>query len=196
MYVGRIVIVGMMDRPFAGYRVSSRSFPNRIARETAAGVAIEPLDPADLARNPYIAYNCLRSFPDGVVVSNGSHTDPIFEALEEGTAPEDALARVLEKMGYERDEHNTPRLAGVVAGEIGYLGIVRADGLETASFALTPGCCRVICTYEMDHVTDTSLSARAATADEAARFVIEGEFFRDLRPSGLRRRLARRVRCL
>ena len=70
MYVGRIVAVGKADRPFAAYRVSSRSFPNRVARITDAIVAIQPIDPEDMKKNPYIAYNCLRASENGVVVSN------------------------------------------------------------------------------------------------------------------------------
>ena len=34
MYVGRIVVVGKTTQPFVAYRVSSRSFPNRVARVT------------------------------------------------------------------------------------------------------------------------------------------------------------------
>ncbi|NIM06307.1 MAG: IMP cyclohydrolase, partial [Armatimonadetes bacterium] len=47
MYVGRIVAVGKTSRPLVAYRVSSRSFPNRVARITDIGVAIEPLDPEE-----------------------------------------------------------------------------------------------------------------------------------------------------
>ena len=113
MYVGRIVAVGMTDRSFVAYRVSSRSFPNRVARITDLGAAIQPIDPEDMKKNPYIAYNCLRVSKNGAVVSNGSHTDPIFERLESGTPPDVALQEVLTEMGYERDDFNTPRIAGI-----------------------------------------------------------------------------------
>ena len=53
MYVGRIITVGMSNgKPFIGYRVSSRSFPNRIAKIVDDKVQIWPLDEEDMKRNP------------------------------------------------------------------------------------------------------------------------------------------------
>ena len=172
--------VGKTDRPFVAYRVSSRSFPNRVARITDIGVAIQPLDPEDMKRNPYIAYNCIRVSGSGVVVSNGSHTDPIFEKLEADVAPDVALQQVLTEMGYEKDEYNTPRIAGIVTDRVGYLGIVRADAVEIASFDLEDSSCRMICTYEMNHMESKSHPFVAESADQAARFVVEGGIFKDL----------------
>ena len=180
MYVGRIVTVGKTDRPFVGYRVSSRSFPNRVARITDVGVAIQPLDPEDMKRNPYIAYNCLRVSKNGVVVSNGSHTDPIFEKIEEGVAPDVALQQVLTEMGFEKDEYNTPRIAGVVTDTTGYIGTVRIDAVEVTSFELEENSCHVICTYEMDRVDGKRHSFIAENAEEAARNVVSGGLFKDL----------------
>lgn len=177
MYVGRIVAVGMTSQPFVAYRVSSRSFPNRIARIVGASVAIEPLDPEDLKRNPYIAYNCIRVSEQGVVVSNGSHTDGIWEKLEAGVEPESAIRSVLLEMGYERDELNTPRIAGVIADSTGYLGIVRVDGVETSRFPLRPESCRIICTYELDHLEDKYYPFYGQTAQDVAKYVMEGGVF-------------------
>jgi len=180
MYVGRIVVVGKTDRPFVAYRVSSRSFPNRVARITPDGVAIQPVDPSEVEKNPYIAYNCIRISRGGVVVSNGSHTDPIYRALEEGVSPENALREVLEKMGYERDQFNTPRIAGVVTPDCGYLGIIRADGLEVEGFELKDMSCKVICTYELNRIEDAYHQFYASTAIDAAKFVVNGSFFNTL----------------
>ena len=180
MYVGRIVAVGKTDRPFVAYRVSSRSFPNRIARITESGVAIQPLDPEDMKRNPYIAYNCVRVSKNGVVVSNGSHTDPIFEKIEEGVAPDVALQQVLTEMGYEKDEYNTPRIAGVVTANTGYIGTVRIDAVEVTSFELVESSCQVICTYEMDRVDGRGYPFIAENANEAARYIVGGGIFKDL----------------
>jgi IMP cyclohydrolase len=177
MYVGRIVVVGKTDRPFVAYRVSSRSFPNRVARITSDGVAIQPLDPSEIEKNPYIAYNCIRVSKNGVVVSNGSHTDPIYRELESGSSPEDALTLVLEKMGYERDQYNTPRIAGIVTADKGYLGIIRDDGLEVTEFSLKDKLCRVICTYELNHLEDIEHPFCAPNALEAAKFAVNGSFF-------------------
>jgi len=180
LYVGRIVVVGKADRPFVAYRVSSRSFPNRVAQVTDAGIAIQPLDPEDLKRNPYIAYNCIRVGAKGVVVSNGTHTDGIHEALEAGAPPDAALQSVLGEMGYEKDELNTPRIAGVLAGGVGYLGIVRIDGLEITCFDLQPNTCRLICTYEMNRVEADSNVFVAADAKEAAIYVVNDGIFKTL----------------
>lgn len=180
MYVGRIVAVGKTDRPFAAYRVSSRSFPNRVARITDAVVAIQPIDPEDMKKNPYIAYNCLRASENGVVVSNGSHTDPIFERIEAGVQPDVALQEVLTEMGYEHDEFNTPRIAGVVTEKYGFLGIVRIDGVEIESFGLEENSCHFICTYEMNRIDGKSHPFVASSAAEAARYIFDGGIFKDL----------------
>ncbi len=180
MYVGRIVVVGKTSKPFVAYRVSSRSFPNRVARVTDAGAAIQPLDPEDMKRNPYIAYNCIRTCDKGVVVSNGSHTDPILDRLQAGTPPDVALQAVLTEMGYERDELNTPRIAGIVTDKLGFLGIVRDDGVEVAQFGLEENTCRVICTYELNRVDSKSHVFVAGSALDAAQYVIDGGIFADL----------------
>jgi len=180
LYVGRIVVVGKTDRPFVAYRVSSRSFPNRVARITDVGISIQPLDPEDVKKNPYIAYNCLRMSANGVVVSNGSQTDPIFEQIESGAHPDVALQQVLSDMGYERDDFNTPRIAGVVKDQVGYIATVRIDGVEVTSFDLQDNSCQVICTYEMDHVENKYYPFVAENAAEAARYVVDGPFFKEL----------------
>ncbi|MCE5322751.1 IMP cyclohydrolase [bacterium] len=180
MYVGRIVAVGKTDKPFVAYRVSSRSFPNRVARITGIGAAIQPLDPEDMKKNPYIAYNCIRVSEKGTVVSNGSHTDPIFEKIEAGMAPDMALQTVLTEMGFEKDEYNTPRIAGVVTDTVGYIGTVRADGVEVSSFDLENNSCHVICTYEMDRVESKCYPFVAENASDAAKYAVDGGIFKEL----------------
>jgi len=181
MYVGRIVVVGRAKAPFVAYRVSSRSFPNRVARVTKEGVAIQPLDPEDIKKNPYIAYNCIRVSDKGVVVSNGSHTDGIFEKLNQGVPPDVALQQILSEMGYERDDFNTPRIAGVVAPNgTGFLGTIRADGLDISTFDLEENSCRFICTYELDRPENKNHPFLAESAAEAACYVVDGGLFADL----------------
>ena len=91
MYVGRIVAVG---RTRAGanaalYRVSSRSFPNRMAVEVDGRLAIVPRPghEGDLHKNPYIAYNAVRIAGEFAVATNGSQTDPIAEKISLGVPP-------------------------------------------------------------------------------------------------------------
>ncbi len=153
MYVGRIVIVGRSrGRGFVAYRVSSRSFPNRRAEVRGQCIMVSPLDSADLSRNPYIAYNCIRASGsianDFAVVSNGTHTDMIFERIQDGQQPMDAIALSLAAYGYERDELDTPRIAGAVRGGQCWLGIARKDELRVKQFDLTADQAFLVATYE------------------------------------------------
>jgi len=125
MYVGRFVVVA----PTVGaYRVSSRSFPNRRATASEAGtVTVGPTEDAPESDNPYIAYNCLRVTDRGAVIGNGSHVDPIAEKLALGYPARDALAEPLLALDFEKDDYDTPRVAGVVGVEGSDPG-VRGDG--------------------------------------------------------------------
>jgi IMP cyclohydrolase len=127
MYVGRFVVVAP-DR--AAYRVSSRSFPNRRIVDRDGTLTVAPTADAPETDNPYISYNCLRTTDDGeaAVVGNGTQVDPIVEKLELGYPCRDALAETLLALDYEKDDYETPRIAGVVAEE-SYVGIVRRDAL-------------------------------------------------------------------
>ena len=181
MYVGRIVAVG---RTRAGanaalYRVSSRSFPNRRAVDLGGRIAIVPREgfESDVARNPYIAYHCVRLAADYAVATNGSHTDPIAEKLAAGVPPRDALALALLALDYEKDDYRTPRIAAVVprAGDQAWLAIVRADALVVKEVALAPGRLAWLATYEANDVRDAQVSAfDAADAAAAARFAVDG----------------------
>jgi len=132
MYIGRFIVVG----PGVGaYRVSSRSFPNRRIADRDGLLTVEPTPDAPETDNPYVSYNCLQvvSPPasDGqwVVVGNGSHVDPIAEKIELGSPARDALAEPLLALDYEKDDYNTPRIAGVVTAESAHIGTVRDDAL-------------------------------------------------------------------
>lgn len=170
MYIGRIVAIGCSGEiPFAGYRVSSRSFPNRIAEIKDDVALIVPKDIADLLQNPYISYNCIKIVGDVAVASNGSHTDPIAEKIQLGYPPRDALALGLLTMDYEKDSYNTPRIAGVVdvSADKGYLGIIKSDGLTVREFKLKKDDAQFVATYEQ---TDFKpLRVKGATAGEIAR---------------------------
>ena len=96
MYLGRIVSIGMTKdgQNTAMYRVSSRSFPNREAREIGENISIMPRPgfEDDMKKNPYITYNCARVTEGYAIVSNGSQTDPITEKIAMGMPVRDALA--------------------------------------------------------------------------------------------------------
>ncbi|WP_423792941.1 IMP cyclohydrolase [Methanocaldococcus indicus] len=136
MYIGRFLVVGKTKEGnnFLAYRVSSRSFPNRIAKIFGNSISIIPKNLDEIFKNPYICYNCIKVVDNVVVGSNGSHTDFIAEKLHYGYR--DALASVLLSMDYEKDEYGTPRIAGIVDKDRCFLGYVKEDSIRVAKFNL------------------------------------------------------------
>ena len=165
MYVGRIVVVGRTEgKSWAGYRVSSHSFPNRRAEVRGNGILVSPMDPKDLAKNPYIAYNCVRTSGDVAVASNGTQTDMIMERVEDGSPPLDAIALSLVAYGYERDELDTPRIAGAVCGSKAWLGIAMKGEFRFKEIQLSDNEALMVATYEktgFEHVAVSGIDASA-----------------------------------
>ena len=158
MYVGRFIVVAP-DR--AAYRVSSRSFPNRRILERDGTLTVAPTEDAPETDNPYISYNCLRTTADDehAVVGNGTQVDPITEKLELGYPPRDALVESLLALDYEKDDYDTPRIAGIVGAE-SYIGIVRRDAVLVESVAEPT----LVATYEKDTPEPVELGAADPTA--------------------------------
>ena len=187
MYIGRIVSVALTKdgRLCAAYRVSSRSFPNRtaIVKQDKVSIIPKPGFEADVQKNPYIAYNCVRLVRDGqvAVVTNGSQTDSIAEKIDSGMSPRDALVLSSLVLDYEKDDYNTPRISGVAdkrGGGSGWLAIVRHDGLEVRKVALTPGKFFYVATYEENHISDAqSGDYDTANADAACEFILRKGVF-------------------
>lgn len=186
MYIGRIVSVACTPdgRVAAGYRVSSRSFPNRTAVPGAGKVSIVPKagHEGDVLKNPYIAYNCVRIVRGGsvAVATNGSQTDPIAEKIDMGMPIRDALASCSLAMDFEKDQYNTPRVSAVVdaANGTGYLATVREDGLEVRRVALAPGQYFYVATYEENSITTAQGGTHeAGSADALCQFLLGGGRF-------------------
>ena len=168
MYVGRFVVAGP---GVAGYRVSSRSFPNRRVASRAGGtLVVEPTPDAAPTGNPYVSYHCARAAGDRAVVGNGSHVDPVAEKLALGYPARDALAAALLALDYEKDEYDTPRLAAVVAADAAHVGIVRRDALLVEAVDEPT----LVATYEVNAPEPHPLDA--ATAEDAARAVYDLDF--------------------
>jgi IMP cyclohydrolase len=168
MYVGRLLVVGP---EIAAYRVSSRSFPNRraVTREDGATVTVEPTPDAPPSDNPYISYNCLRTVDtpagEAAAIGNGSHVDPVAEKLGLGYPPRDALVTALHALDFEKDDYDTPRIAGVLGPEAAVIGTVRRDALLVRAVTEPT----LVATYEEDAPTAVEFDATdAATAAEAA----------------------------
>lgn len=179
MYLGRILSVGSNENgPFVAYRVSSRSFPNRMAKSFEDSVAIIPKEghEKDIFKNPYIAYNCIKIVGDVAVVSNGSHTDVIADKIAVGMNIKDALALSLIAMDYEKDDFNTPRIAGAITkdGEA-YIGIVTHESVLVEK--VPSGKSYYISTYEQIKPDEVEFNAK--NAQDAAQFIMDQGKFKD-----------------
>jgi len=168
MYVGRFVVVG----PGVGaYRVSSRSFPDRrVTARDGTTLVVEPTPDAAPTGNPYVSYHCARVVGDRAVLGNGSHVDPVAEKLDLGYPARDALASALLAMDFEKDDYDTPRLAGVVDADAAHVGIVRRDALLVQAVDEPT----LVATYETD--APTAVDFDATTAEAAARAAFELDF--------------------
>lgn len=171
MYLGRIISIGSNEKgSYASYRVSSRSFPNRQSVVNEEKVAIIPTEGSegDIYKNPYISYNCIDIIEDICVVTNGSHTDIISGKIREGMNIRDAICLSLLAMDYEKDDYNTPRIAGAINfdGE-GFIGIVRDDGLEVIK--VNPGESYYVSTYE--HNSPRKVEYKAENSEEATEYI-------------------------
>jgi len=147
MYVGRIVAVA---RTPDGRAVAMYRNRRAVTTDTAVAIVPKPGHETDVARNPYIAYNCLRVVRGCAVAANGSHTDPIAEKIAAGMPVRDALVFGLAVLDYEHDSYSTPRIAATIAAgsDTGWLGIVRHDALLVKAFTLRPGEAVHVATYK------------------------------------------------
>jgi IMP cyclohydrolase len=181
MYCGRMVIVGYAAAPFVAYRINSRSFPNRDVKvENGVGSVVPRKGfEGDLQKNPFISYRCLRVLGgvDSVVMSNGSHTDPISVKVERGMPMKDAFALGLLAYDFEGDDYNTPRIVGGIQKGEGYLGIVTKDTIEVARFALKPGFCRIVATNELNRITGEEYAIEGASAEDVVSYVLRSGVF-------------------
>lgn len=166
MYVGRFVVVGPK---IGAYRVSSRSFPNRKIIERDGTMTVVPTEEAEETDNPYVSYNCVRLTKRGAVLGNGSHTDPIAEKLALGYPARDALALSLLTLDFEKDDYDTPRIAGIV-GEESFVGVVRRDGLAVER-VMEP---TLVATYEKD--SPEAVDFDTESAETSARFAYDFAF--------------------
>lgn len=179
MYIGRFVVLGKTsaDEWYLGYRVSSRSFPNRLIRILADRAMVVPTSDAPSTDNPYISYNCLRRNGDIWVLGNGSQVDPIIDKVSLGYGLRDALALSLLALDYEHDQYNTPRVVAALDrdADSGYLGIVADNQLSVREMAVEPGEALLIATYEATQPTSVHLVGDDAATLCDALFTCEYE---------------------
>ena len=180
MYIGRFVIIGKTasGNSYLAYRVSSRSFPNRLIRAQDDRAVVLPTADAPPSDNPYISYNCLRLHEDTIVVANGSHVDPTIDKVKIGYPLRDAMALSLLALDYEHDAYNTPRIAAGLdlSAGVGFLGIVADDQVSVRQIAVAPGQALLVATYELTEPTRIALAGE--TAEDICDAVFECEYER------------------
>jgi IMP cyclohydrolase len=183
MYLGRILSIGMNSegKPFMAYRVSSRSFPNRMVKDFDGKASIIPKEgyEKDIFENAYIAYNCMKIVNNTAIVSNGSHTDVIGDKIDVGMNIKDAMTLSLLAMDYEKDDYNTPRIAGAVTSNTDenssecYIGIVTHEKILVEKVDL--GKAAFISTYECQSPKPVNFTAK--TSKEGAKLILDqGDF--------------------
>ena len=69
----------------------------------------------------------------------------------------DAIALSLVAYGYERDELDTPRIAGAVRGDLGWLGIAKRDEFRVREFKLEEG--QALFIVQLNEKTDFEATA-------------------------------------
>jgi IMP cyclohydrolase len=131
---------------------------------------VSPKNPQDLAKNPYIAYNCIRTNGNAAIVANGTQADTIIEKMEDGFPPLDAIAFTLLAYSYERDDLDTPRLAGAIRGSKAWLGIAMKGEFRVKEFTLKDGYAFMIATYEKTGFERLSMSGHDASEVAKAAF--------------------------
>ncbi|MFW5965377.1 MAG: IMP cyclohydrolase, partial [Halodesulfurarchaeum sp.] len=102
------------------------------------------------------------------------------EKLDLGYPPRDALATGLFALDYEKDDYDTPRIAGVI-GETAYVGIVRQEALLVKRVEAPT----IVATYETDAPEPFDFGAE--TAEEAARAAFEAGFEHPVAAAGVAR---------
>jgi IMP cyclohydrolase len=177
-YIGRIVAIARThkDEIITGYRVSSRSFANRKIVRNGDVCSVMPVNPEEYRDNPYVSYNCLRHNNNVLIISNGSHTDPIIEKISLGYPVRDAIASSLLTLDYEKDKYCTPRIVSAVdyKNNSMFLAIIKPDKLEVRGIALNKGEACLIATYEL---TDPwKFDTKAGSVNEFAAEILSLEF--------------------
>ena len=128
-YPGRGIVLGITPdgtHAVAAYFIMGRSVNsrNRVFVQEPDGIRTQAHDPS-LMKDPHlIIYHPVREAGCGLIVTNGDHTDTIWEYLSKGESWEAALRTRM----FEDDGPNwTPRISGLQAGDGSYkMSILKA----------------------------------------------------------------------
>ena len=115
-YAGRGIIIGKTEdgkNAVLAYFIMGRSANsrNRVFIEKSGEVFTEPFDKEKVVDASLIIYPAVRQYKNSVIVTNGDHTDTIYNALQKGKSFSDAL----KTREFEPDGPNfTPRISGII----------------------------------------------------------------------------------
>lgn len=118
-YVGRGIIIGKTPdgrKAVSAYFIMGRSANsrNRVFVERDDAVFTEPFDSSKVEDPSLIIYAAVREYENKLIVTNGDHTDTIYDFIKEGKCFNSAL----QTREFEPDAPNfTPRISGMLTFE-------------------------------------------------------------------------------
>ncbi len=126
-YPGRGIFIGHVgDTTISAYFIMGRSVNsrNRVFLLEGDTLRTEAFDPSLLADPSLIIYNCTKTLGNLDIITNGDHTDTVYDFLSRGESFEGGMY----SRRYEPDPPNfTPRIAGIATAEDSFFGICRGD---------------------------------------------------------------------
>lgn len=113
-YPGRGMLLGISAdgaHAVAAYFITGRSenSRNRVLVKTDHGIFTQPYDESKVEDPSLIFYSPVHICENMLILSNGTHTDTIYQALISGGTFHEALLNCT----YEPDIHSTPRISGL-----------------------------------------------------------------------------------
>ena len=121
-YPGRGIVLGRTadnQHAVAAYFIMGRSenSRNRIFAPTEDGIRTQAFDPSKMTDPSLIIYHPVRRYQGRLIVTNGDQTDTIWQGMQQGLRPEQALRT----RTFEPDAPNyTPRISGVLEADGAY----------------------------------------------------------------------------
>ena len=115
-YAGRGIIIGKSEdglKAVCAYFIMGRSANsrNRILTEKNCELFTEPFDKDKVVDASLIIYPAIRQYQNHLIITNGDHTDTVYEGYRAGKSLYDAL----KTREFEPDSPNfTPRISGVI----------------------------------------------------------------------------------
>lgn len=158
MYIGRLCLIGVSNtgKLFVGYRLSSRSFPDRIIDIESNSAKVIPKGDSSKSYSSHLFYNCIKianlNNRTILIVGNGPHTDYIEKVITKEGQIMDRASEILNVLGHEQDEQRTPRILGIATEEQLILGLIGENGLDLKTFEPYPGKAFFVSTSQLQEV--------------------------------------------